>query len=378
MSDGSTGVPANGASTNGASTNGASANGSPPAPRRRAKLGARTIALAHGSGGKGMRDLIEDVLVAEFDNPTLSALEDQATLDLASLTARGDRLALTTDSYVVDPLFFPGGDIGKLAVTGTVNDLAVGGATPLYLTCALILEEGLDVDVLRRVVRSMKAAADEAGVKIVTGDTKVVGRGAADKLFINTAGVGVVPAGVRLGAQRATPGDLLLTNGFIGDHGAAIVDARGQFALDNHILSDCQPLHGLVQAMLTACPDIHCLRDATRGGIASVANEFAEQSRVGIRLDEASIPLRDEVRGMCELLGLDPLYLANEGKLVAIVPRDGADAVLRAMRAHPAGVDGAIIGEVIGERPGRVTLRSVLGGERVVDVPFGEQLPRIC
>lgn len=351
---------------------------SPSGRRRRAKLGAETIALAHGSGGKGMRDLIEDVLVGAFDNPALAALEDQATFRLSSLLAHGDRLALTTDSYVVDPLFFPGGDIGKLAVNGTVNDLAVGGALPLYLTCGLILEEGLDVEVLRRVVRSMKAAADEAGVQIVTGDTKVVGRGAADKLFINTAGVGVVPAGVQLGAHRAAVGDRVLTNGFIGDHGAAIVDARGQFALQNTILSDCQPLHGLVQAMLAAHPDIHCLRDATRGGIASVANEFAEQSNVGIRLDEASIPLRDEVRGMCELLGLDPLYLANEGKLVAIVPRAGSEAVLRAMRAHPSGVDSAIIGEVVAGRPGRVTLRSVLGGERVVDVPFGEQLPRIC
>jgi hydrogenase expression/formation protein HypE len=290
--------------------------------RRPARLGATTIALAHGSGGKGMRDLIEDVLVSTFDNPELAALEDQARLDLASIAARGDRLALTTDSYVVDPLFFPGGDIGALAVNGTVNDLAVGGAIPLYLTCALILEEGLEVAVLRRVVTSMKVAADAAGVKIVTGDTKVVGRGAADKLFINTTGVGVIPAGVLLGADRARPGDVVLCNGFIGDHGAAIVDARGQFALENSIVTDCQPLHGLVQAMLEASPTIRCMRDATRGGIAGVLNEFAEQSRVGVRLDEASIPLRAEVRGMCELLGLDPLYLANEGKLVAVVPRE--------------------------------------------------------
>lgn len=354
-------------------------NGRAASPgRRRATLGAKTITLAHGSGGKGMRDLIEDVLVRAFDNPELATLEDQARLGLAPLMARGDRLALTTDSYVVDPLFFPGGDIGTLAVNGTVNDLAVGGAIPLYLTCGLILEEGLEVDVLRRVVASMKAAADAAGVSIVTGDTKVVNRGAADKLFINTTGVGVIPVGVTLGARRAEPGDQILTNGFIGDHGAAIVDARGQFALQNGIVTDCQPLHGLVQAMLAAYPDIHCLRDATRGGIASVVNEFAEQSGTGMRLDEASIPLRAEVRGMCELLGLDPLYLANEGKLVAVVPRTGSEAVLRAMRAHPAGVDSAIIGEVIASRPGRVTLRSVLGGERVVDVPFGEQLPRIC
>jgi hydrogenase expression/formation protein HypE len=350
----------------------------PRAVRRRARLGAKTIALAHGSGGKAMRDLIEDVLVSTFDNPQLAALEDQARFDLASLTARGDRLALTTDSYVVDPLFFPGGDIGALAVNGTINDLAVGGAIPLYLTCALILEEGLEVDVLRRIARSMKAAADAAGVQIVTGDTKVVGRGAADKLFINTSGVGVIPVGVELGAHRARPGDVVICNGFIGDHGAAIVDARGQFAMANTIVTDCQPLHGLVQAMLAQSRAIRCMRDATRGGIAGVANEFAEQSGVGIRLDEASIPLRAEVRGMCELLGLDPLYLANEGKLVAVVAPADAEAVLRVMRAHPAGSESAVVGEIIGKRPGRVTLRSVLGGERVVDVPFGEQLPRIC
>jgi hydrogenase expression/formation protein HypE len=357
---------------------GSAANGDLPAARRPARLGAKTIALAHGSGGKAMRDLIEDVLVSTFDNPELATLEDQAKLDLASITAKGDRLALTTDSYVVDPLFFPGGNIGTLAVNGTINDLAVGGAIPLYLTCALILEEGLEVDLLRRVVTSMKVAADAAGVKIVTGDTKVVGRGAADKLFINTAGVGVIPAGVSLGAERAQPGDVVLCNGFIGDHGAAIVDARGQFALENTILTDCQPLHELVAVMLRASPAIRCMRDATRGGIAGVLNEFAEQSRVGIRLNEASIPLRDQVRGMCELLGLDPLYLANEGKLVAVVPQAQADALLAAMRAHPAGAASAVVGEIIANRPGRVTLRSLMGGERVVDVPFGEQLPRIC
>jgi hydrogenase expression/formation protein HypE len=372
----------NGAAANGfAATNGSAAtNGAarPRPPRRPARVGAKTIALAHGSGGKAMRDLIEDVLIGTFDSPELSKLEDQARLDLASLVARGDRLALTTDSYVVDPLFFPGGDIGTLAVNGTINDLAVGGAIPLYLTCGLILEEGLEVEVLRRVVESMKRAADAAGVTVVTGDTKVVGRGAADKLFINTTGVGVIPAGVRLGADRAEPGDVVLCNGFIGDHGAAIVDARGQFALENSIVTDCQPLHGLVQALLAASPAVRCLRDATRGGIASVLNEFAEQSGVGIRLDEASIPLRAEVRGMCELLGLDPLYLANEGKLVAVVPSEQAEAALQAMRAHPAGAASAAIGEVLGTRPGRVTLRSVFGGERIVDVPFGEQLPRIC
>lgn len=346
--------------------------------RRASRLSSKIVTLAHGSGGRAMRDLIEEVFVHTFDHPLLSALEDQATFPLDELAALGDRLALTTDSYVVDPLFFPGGDIGKLAVNGTVNDLAVGGATPVYLTCGVIIEEGLEVEVLRRVAHSMKAAADAAGVGIVTGDTKVVGRGAADKLFINTSGVGVVRRGVQLSAASARPGDVLLTNGFIGDHGAAIVDARGQYKLENPIRSDSQPLHGLVRAMLEVCPTIRCLRDATRGGLAGAANEFAEQSRVGIRLEESALPLRPEVRGMCELLGLDPLYLANEGKLIAIVPRDAASALLAAMRAHPAGSHAAEIGEVLEKHPGRVTLATTFGGERIVDVPFGEQLPRIC
>jgi hydrogenase expression/formation protein HypE len=353
-------------------------NGPGATARRTARLSSKIVTLAHGSGGRAMRDLIEDVFVNTFDHPLLAALEDQATFPLDALGALGDRLALTTDSYVVDPLFFPGGDIGKLAVNGTVNDLAVGGATPLYLTCGVIIEEGLEVEVLRRVARSMKAAADAAGVGIVTGDTKVVGRGAADKLFINTSGVGVVARGVQLSAASARPGDVLLTNGFIGDHGAAIVDARGQYKLENAIASDSQPLHGLVRAMLEVCPTIRCLRDATRGGIAGASNEFAEQSQVGIRLEESALPLRPEVRGMCELLGLDPLYLANEGKLIAIVPRQAARALLVAMRAHPAGSDAAEIGEVLEKPAGRVTLATTFGGERIVDVPFGEQLPRIC
>jgi hydrogenase expression/formation protein HypE len=338
----------------------------------------KTLTLAHGSGGSAMRDLIRNVFVQSFDNPALAPLEDQAQLDLGALAAHGDRLAFTTDSYVVDPLFFPGGDIGKLAVNGTVNDLAVGGAIPLYLTCAVIIEEGLPLEVLKRIVTSMQVAAVDAGVAIVTGDTKVVGRGSADKLFINTAGIGVVPAGVRISAGAAKPGDKVLINGFVGDHGAAIVDARGQFALKNSIQTDCQPLHGLVRAMLAACPTIHCMRDATRGGVAGVLNEFAEQSRAGIRVEEAAIPLRAEVRGMCELLGLDPLYLANEGKLVALVPPEHASAVLAAMRAHPAGSESACIGQVVEKRPGRVTLATAFGGERIVDVPVGEQLPRIC
>lgn len=350
----------------------------PSTPRKHARLSAKTITLAHGSGGRAMRDLIEDVFVSAFDNPTLAALQDQAQIQLAELQAHGDRLALTTDSFVVDPLFFPGGDIGTLAINGTINDLAVGGATPLYLTCAMIIEEGLEVDVLRRVVASMQAAAAAASVSIITGDTKVVGRGAADKLFINTTGVGAVSPHVHIGAERARPGDHVLTNGFIGDHGAAIVDARGQFKLENTIESDCQPLHGLTRAMLSVCPDIRCMRDATRGGIAGVLSEFAEQSQVAIRLRESSLPLRAEVRGMCELLGLDPLYLANEGKLVAIVPPEASDAVLAAMRSQASGSHSIKIGEVLEKPSGRVTLMTSFGGERIVDVPFGEQLPRIC
>lgn len=342
------------------------------------KFSGKTITLAHGAGGKAMRDLIDAIFVEGFNNPELSALEDQARFDLSALAAHGNRLALTTDSYVVDPLFFPGGDIGKLAVTGTVNDLAMSGAVPLYLTCGMILEEGFAIDELIKIVASMKATADAAGVKIVTGDTKVVHKGAADKCFINTAGVGVIPAQVNIAATRAEVGDKILINGLIGDHGAAIVDARGELALESSILSDCQPLNELVQVMLKAYPDIHCLRDATRGGVATVLNEFAHSSQVGMRLEHAAIPVRAEVRGMCELLGLDPLYLANEGKLVAVVPAQAADAVLAAMRTHPAGMDSAIIGTVQAAPKGRVLLNTGFGGERLLDMLVGEQLPRIC
>ena len=336
------------------------------------------ITLSHGSGGRAMHELISELFVAAFDNPLLAALEDQARLPLRDFDPGGDRLALTTDSYVVSPLFFAGGDIGRLAVSGTVNDLAVGGARPQYLTCGMILEEGLELAVLRRVVESMRATAESAGVCIVTGDTKVVPRGSADRLFINTAGVGVIPAGRDVRASRAGAGDVIVVNGFIGDHGAAIVDARGELALESSVASDCQPLNGLVEAMFEACPDIHCMRDATRGGVATVLNEFARASGSCLHLHEAAIPLRDEVRGVCELLGFDPLYLANEGKLVALVPREHADALLSAMRAHPAGRDSAIIGEVT-EAPARsVVLHTRLGAQRMVDMLVGDQLPRIC
>lgn len=346
--------------------------------RSKRLLRADTITLAHGAGGKAMRDLIEDVFVGIFDSPELNELEDQARFGLSDLAALGDRLAVTTDSYVVDPLFFPGGDIGKLAVTGTVNDLAVGGAKPLYLTCGLIIEEGLPVATLRAVVESMKATADQAGVRIVTGDTKVVHRGAADKLFINTAGVGVIPTGVNIRSHQASPGDVVLINGYIGDHGAAIVDARGELSLENSIETDCQPLNTLIEAMVAVCPSIRCMRDATRGGIATVLNEFAEGSDVGIHLDESTLPIRSEVRGMCEILGLDPLYLANEGKLVSIVPAAEAETVLSIMRAHPAGANAALIGEVHEKPNGRLILNTSFGGNRIVDMLVGEQLPRIC
>jgi hydrogenase expression/formation protein HypE len=337
-----------------------------------------TINLAHGSGGRAMRELIERLILPAFDNPRLAALEDQATLPLAALAAHGDRLAFTTDSYVVAPLFFPGGDIGRLAVCGTVNDLAMSGARPVALSCALVIEEGFPVADLKRVLESMAATARAVGVEVVTGDTKVVERGAADKLFVNTAGIGVVPAGIEIGAARARPGDVVLVNGTLGDHAAAILIARNELALRSDIASDCQPLDGLVRAMLAACSGIRCLRDATRGGVATVLNEFAAASQVGIRLHERALPVKAEVRGACEILGLDVLYMANEGKLVAVVPREAADAVLAAMRAHPAGADAAVIGEVLPEPRGSVLLDTLFGGQRVVDMLVGEQLPRIC
>ena len=340
------------------------------------------ITLAHGSGGKAMDELIRSVFVAGFDNADLAAMEDQARFDLAALQQQGNRLAFTTDSYVVDPLFFPGGDIGKLAVTGTVNDLAMGGAKPLYLSCGFIIEEGLPIDTLKKVVRSMQQTALEAGVSIVTGDTKVVHKGSCDKLFINTAGVGVIAEGVNISAAAAQAGDAIIINGYLGDHGAAIVDARGDLALQNTIESDCQPLGDLVQAMLAVCPDIHCMRDATRGGLATVLNEFAQASDCCMQVDETKLPIRAEVRGMCEILGLDPLYLANEGKLVAVVPADAAEKLIEVMQNHPAGRHSAIIGQVK-ETSKPVSKPSVLmttgfGSQRIVDRLVGEQLPRIC
>ena len=348
------------------------------AKRSRGKVHVPTVTLAHGGGGKAMKDLVDDVFLTAFDNPLLEPLDDQARLDLADLARHGDRLAFTTDSFVVDPLIFPGGDIGKLAACGTINDLAVGGAVPLYFSCAVIVEEGVSIDLLRRIARSMAITAREAGVDIITGDTKVVNRGACDKIFITTTGIGMIRAGLRLGAHRARPNDVVLVNGLLGDHGAAILGARGDLALDSPIESDCAPLHDLIAALLEAAPETRFMRDPTRGGVATVLNEIAEAAQVTIEIDETATPIRDEVRGFCEILGLDPLYLANEGKIVAIVPPEQAQAALVAMRAHPLGAAASIIGRVASGEPGRVTMRTVFGGSRIVDMLVGEQLPRIC
>jgi hydrogenase expression/formation protein HypE len=337
-----------------------------------------TVLMAHGGGGRAMRDFVADVFLPAFDNPILATLEDQARLDPAGLAAPGARLAFTTDGYVVRPLVFPGGDIGKLAVCGTINDLAVGGAIPLALSCAVVIEEGFDIALLRRIVGSMRAAAAEAGVNIVTGDTKVVERGAADGLFITTSGVGVIPPGRSLAARQAQPGDVVLVNGPLGDHGAAVMAARGDLALQTTLQSDCRPLHGLLASLLDAVPTTRCARDATRGGVASVLNEIAAAAGVGIRINETDMPVRPEVLGLCEILGLDPLYLANEGTIVAIVPPEQADPALAAMHTHPYGTQACAIGVVTTKPPGRVTMRTSFGGERLVDLLAGDQLPRIC
>jgi hydrogenase expression/formation protein HypE len=349
-------------------------------PQRRMRDGIHVakVSLAHGGGGKAMRDLIDDVFVAAFDNPALAPLEDQARFSLADLARHGDRLAFTSDSFVVDPLEFPGGDIGKLAICGTVNDLAVGGAKPLYLSCSVIIEEGVEVALLRKIARSMAETAAAAGVAVVTGDTKVVTRGACDKLFINTAGIGVIRPSLDLGAHRAEAGDAILVNGLLGDHGAAILAARGDLRLDTLIESDCAPLNGLIDALIAACPQAKFMRDATRGGLATVLNEIAEASGVGIDIAERSTPLRDDVKGFCEILGLDPLYLANEGKIVVVVPGHLAEVARAAMAAHPLGRDSAIIGHVLPGPAGRVVMQTHFGGKRIVDMLVGEQLPRIC
>jgi hydrogenase expression/formation protein HypE len=330
------------------------------------------ILLAHGSGGKLAHDLVERNLVKKLSNPLLDKLDDSAVFNLSG------RLAFTTDSYVVSPIFFPGGDIGKLAVCGTVNDLAMSGAKPLYLSLAFIIEEGLALAELEKIVSSVQKTASEAGVQIITGDTKVVPRGSADRLFINTAGVGLIPEGVDISGDKAKPGDKVILSGAIGDHGIAVISQREGLSFATTLKSDCAPLGGLVAGMLEASKNINCLRDPTRGGLATTMNELAKQSKVSIRIEEDRIPVREEVLGACEMLGFDPLYVANEGKLVAIVTPGDAAKVLQAMKSNRYGREAVIIGEVADGPPGRVVMKTVLGAHRIVDMLVGDLLPRIC
>ncbi len=334
------------------------------------------ITLSHGSGGKATHNLIEGVFAPAFSNPLLDAMDDSASF---GIDGTGQRLAFTTDTYVVSPLFFPGGDIGKLAVHGTINDLAMAGAEPLYLSAGFILEEGFPISDLRRIVDSMAEAAREADVAIVTGDTKVVQRGKADGVFINTAGVGLIRATWPLGQTQLQPGDRVLLSGPVGDHGIAIMLTRESLDIETDVQSDTAPLHTLVAALLAAAgAGVHCLKDPTRGGVATTLNEMALGSEVAIALDEQAVPVRAGVRGACEILGLDPLTIANEGKLLAIVAAEQAEAALAAMRAHPLGREAAIIGSVQAEPPGMVFLRTDIGGMRVLDMLVGDPLPRIC
>jgi hydrogenase expression/formation protein HypE len=343
------------------------------ARRSRARVKEERITLSHGAGGKATQTLIEAIFLNEFRNPLLEPLEDAA-----QLTVAGARLAFTTDSYVVSPLFFPGGDIGDLAVNGTVNDLAVSGAQPLYLSTGFILEEGLPVADLSRIVASMSAAARAAGVLIVTGDTKVVQKGKADGCYINTAGVGVVHGSASLGVATAQPGDAVLVSGPIGEHGVTVMLARGELDIEADLVSDTAPLHGLVADLMAATPGVRAMRDATRGGVATILNEVARAAEVAVVVNENAIPVRAEVRGACELLGIDPLYVACEGRLVAIVDGAAADTALAAMRAHPLGSQAAIIGRIAPDPPGIVLLNTAFGGTRIVDLLVGDPLPRIC
>jgi len=333
------------------------------------------IRLAHGAGGKVMNDLIREVFATPLDNPYLRQMADSAVVEA---TDRNPRFAMSTDSFTVRPLIFPGGDIGSLAVHGTVNDVAMSGAHPLWLTAAFILEEGLAMETLERVVRSMAEAAREAGVQVVAGDTKVVEKGFGDGMYINTAGVGVVPEGVMIGPDRAQPGDVVLLSGTVGDHGIAVLSKREGLTFETDLVSDSAALNGLVASLLAAAPNVHCLRDPTRGGLAAALNELADTSQAGIEIEEGAVPVRPAVAAACEMMGFDPLTVANEGKVVVFVPPEEADEALHALRAHPLGGNAARIGVVTEEHPGMVLARTGIGGRRVVDMPLGELLPRIC
>ncbi len=331
------------------------------------------IVLGHGSGGKMAADLIAKTFLPAFDNPALRAGDDGAVVDVPA-----GKIAISTDSHVVFPLFFQGGDIGHLAICGTVNDVAMMGATPLYLTVGFILEEGLPLDTLQRVAASMKASAAEAGVQIVSGDTKVVQRGKADGLYISTTGVGIVPEGRVIGGAQARPGDVVILSGTMGDHGIAVLAARGELGFETDVQSDCAPLNGLIADLLAVCPDVHVLRDPTRGGVATTLNEIAKQSGICITLNEKVLPVRPAVVSVCEMLGFDPLYVANEGKVLVILPRESAGQALQAMRASKYGAESVLIGEVSAAPAGRVLMKTAIGATRVVDVLMGEMLPRIC
>lgn len=331
------------------------------------------ILLDHGSGGRASHELIERIFVPRFQNPVLNDLNDSAVFEL-----NGARLAFTTDSYVVDPIFFPGGDIGSLAVCGTVNDLAMRGARPHYLSVGFIIEEGFPVKDLEQILLSMERAAREAGVSVVTGDTKVVPKGNADKIFINTSGVGLIPEGIDIAGQNARPGDAVLVSGTIGDHGLTILSKREGLSFESTLKSDAAPLNHLVREMIEAGAEIHVLRDPTRGGLATTLNEIARQSNVGIEIREEAVPIRESVAAAAEILGLDPFYIANEGKLIAVLPALQAEAVLKVMKRNPYGQQAALIGEVKAENPGKVVLKTNIGGKRLMDMLAGEQLPRIC
>jgi hydrogenase expression/formation protein HypE len=339
-----------------------------------------TIVLGHGSGGKMMSDLIQHLFSKAFDNDLLNQMGDSTVLDLLQIAnfQSTNRLAFTTDSFVVSPLFFPGGNIGDLSIYGTVNDLAMSGAKPLFLSAGFILEEGLPMETLGIIVESMAEACKISGVKIATGDTKVVNHGHGDGIYINTSGLGIIPQGIDISPKNAQPGDIILVNGNIGDHGMAIMSLRSGLEFESRIQSDTAPLNGLVESMLSESKEIHCLRDATRGGLAAVLNELAVSSQIGIEFDEKSVPVQPEVNAACEILGLDPLYIANEGKLVVVLPEAQAERVLAIMRSHPYGKNAAIIGRVVENHRGLVTARTSIGGMRVVDLPAGELLPRIC
>ncbi|MBW2239077.1 MAG: hydrogenase expression/formation protein HypE [Deltaproteobacteria bacterium] len=332
-----------------------------------------TILLDHGSGGKMSHLLITDLVLPIFDNPILSPLHDGAVLDID-----GKRLAFSTDTFVVDPIFFPGGSIGDLAVNGTVNDLAMCGAKPLYLSTGLIIEEGFSMADLKKILKGMSIASEKAGVKVVTGDTKVVPKGAVDKIFVNTSGIGKIPVGVDISSRNARPGDKIILSGTIGDHGVAVLTQREGMTFDAPVKSDTAPLSRMVERMVSVCSDIHVLRDPTRGGVGTALNEIAGKSGIGIKIYEEKIPLKDAVAGICELLGFDPIYIANEGKLIAFVDPRYAEKVLAAIKEDEFGKDACIIGEVMSDHPGRVIMETRIGGIRIVDMLTGEQLPRIC